>query len=106
VKKINNNFRNLIEGTQSYKTPGTANFGVVRPSDSDSKIKDSDQVIYGSAVRSLIQLVKHSRPVISNAVGELSKCMDGATPAAMKELKRLLRFLADAKDYGLKIEPL
>jgi hypothetical protein len=31
--------------------------------------------------------------------------MDGATPAAMKELKRLLKFIIDTKDYGLKICP-
>jgi hypothetical protein len=31
--------------------------------------------------------------------------MDGATPGAMKELKRILKFVLDTKDYGLKIKP-
>jgi hypothetical protein len=35
----------------------------------------------------LLYLVKHSRPNIANAIQELSKVMDGATPAAMKEMK-------------------
>jgi hypothetical protein len=31
--------------------------------------------------------------------------MDKATPAAYKEMKQVMRFIADTKDYGLKIEP-
>jgi hypothetical protein len=50
-------------------------------------------------------LVKHSRPDIANAVRELSKMMDGPTPAAMKELKRVIKFVLDTQDYGLKLEP-
>jgi hypothetical protein len=49
-EKSNNNFRDIIEGTQSNKTRGTPNFGVVRPGDGDSKINDSDKNIYRSAV--------------------------------------------------------
>ena len=75
-------------------------------SDGDSKINDDDQNVYRSVVGSLLQLVKHSRPDISNAVRELSKCMDGATPTEIKDLRRLLRFISNKKDYGLKVEPL
>jgi hypothetical protein len=56
-------------------------------------------------VGSLFRLVKNSRPDLANAVRELSKCMDGATPAAFKEIKRVLKFIFDTKDYGLKIYP-
>jgi hypothetical protein len=35
----------------------------------------------------LLYLVKHLRPDIANVIRELSKMMDGATPAAFKELK-------------------
>jgi hypothetical protein len=31
--------------------------------------------------------------------------MDKATPAAFKEMKRVMRFIAGTKDYGLKIAP-
>jgi hypothetical protein len=54
----------------------------------------------------LLYLVKHSRPDIANVVRELSKCMDGATPAANKELKRVIKFVLDTRNYGLKIEPI
>jgi hypothetical protein len=56
-------------------------------------------------VGSLLHLVKHSRPDIANTVRELAKCMDGASPAAFKEMKRLVKFLVDTKSYGLKMEP-
>jgi hypothetical protein len=47
--------------------------------------------------------MKHSRPDIANAVRKLSKCMDGATPSAFKEMKRLAKFVMDTDDYGLKV---
>jgi hypothetical protein len=56
-------------------------------------------------VGSLLYLTKHSRPDIANAVRELSKCMDGATPSAFKEMKRLAKFVMDTDDYGLKVLP-
>ena len=53
----------------------------------------------------LLYLVKHSRPDISNAVRELSKCMDRADYDAFKELRRVVKYVLDTPDYGLKIEP-
>ena len=53
----------------------------------------------------MLYLVKHSRPDIANATRELSKTMDKASKAGLKELKRVLKFVIDTKDYGLKIEP-
>jgi hypothetical protein len=53
----------------------------------------------------LLFLVKHSRPDIANPVRELSKCMDGATRAAVKELYRVIKFTLDTKDYGLLLKP-
>jgi hypothetical protein len=53
----------------------------------------------------LLYLVKHSRPDIANVVRELSKVMDGATPAALKEMKRVMKFVLDTRNLGLKIEP-
>ena len=50
----------------------------------------------------LLYLVKYTRPDIANAVRELSKGMLAATPGAMKELKRVLKFVIDTKEFGLK----
>jgi hypothetical protein len=35
------------------------------------------------------------RPDIANPVLELSKCMDGATEAAFKEMLRIVKFILD-----------
>jgi len=37
---------------------------------------------------------------------ELSKALDGASQATLKELKRVIKILLDTADYGLKIEPI
>ena len=50
-------------------------------------------------------MVKHSRPDIANAVRELSKVLDGPNEAAVKELKRVIKFVLDTKNYGLIINP-
>ena len=47
--------------------------------------------------------VKNSRPNIANSVRELSKSMDGPTLAGMKELKRVMTYVIDTEEYGLKL---
>jgi hypothetical protein len=88
-----------------YKTPGTPGFNIICPSNPDEQISDEDQVIYHAGVGTLLYLIKYSRPDIANVVRELSKCMDKATPAAFKEMKRAMRFVANTKECGLRIEP-
>ena len=53
----------------------------------------------------LLYLVKHSRPNITNTIHELTKCMDGCSPAAYKEMLRLIKFVLATKTYGLKMFP-
>ena len=53
----------------------------------------------------LLFLLKHSRPDLSNPVRELTKVLDGATPAAYKEMLRVIKFVIDTPDFGLKVEP-
>lgn len=49
--------------------------------------------------------MQHTRHVTANPVRKLSKVMDGATIAAMKELLQVSNFVLDTKDYGLIIKP-
>ena len=39
-------------------------------------------------------------------VRELAKEMTGASQAALKELLRVIKFVIDTKDLGLKVEPM
>jgi hypothetical protein len=105
IKKIETTFGKLIKSSCVYKTPGTPSYNIIRPTNENEQIGEEDQQIFRSGVGSLLYLVKHSRPDISNVVRELAKCMGAATPAAFKELKRVIKFVLDTKDYGLRIEP-
>jgi hypothetical protein len=93
----------MARSCQRYKTPGTPNFGIIQPKGDDPRITEAEQSAYRSVVGSLLHLTKHSRPNISNAVRQLSKSMDRATPVAFKEMKRLVKFVIDTNEYGLKI---
>lgn len=47
----------------------------------------------------LLYLLK-SRPDLSNAIRELTKCLDGAAPATYKEMLRVVKFALDTADLG------
>jgi rRNA processing protein Gar1 len=84
VNKIEKNVGDLVKLIGAVNRPGTSNYNLVQPKNDGDKISKEDQKIYGSGVRRLLYLVKHSRPDISNPVWELAKGMSGATPAAFK----------------------
>ena len=42
--------------------------------------------------------MKHSRPDVANATGQLSKANDGANPAAFKELLPVIRHVLDTNE--------
>ena len=90
LKSLEKKFGDKVKQNQTYKTPGTPGKGVIRPKEGDTTISEELQSEYRSGVGMLLYLVKHSRPDISNPVGELSKCMSGATEAAHKELMRVI----------------
>ena len=53
----------------------------------------------------MLYLTKHSRPDIANADRELSKSMDGASKLQYREMLRVIKFVLDTKDLGLKMVP-
>ena len=53
----------------------------------------------------LSHLLKHSRPNVSNAVGELTELLDKATPVAFKEVKMVIKFVLDTASHGLRMDP-
>jgi len=61
---------------------------------------------YQSAVKTLLLLLEHSQLCLANPLRELSKVLDCPTEAAAwRESCRLIKFVLDTKEYGLKIEP-
>ena len=105
IKNLERKFGELMNKTHDYSTPGTPNQGIVRPIENEVEITKEQHKMYRSGVGMLLYLVKHSRPDIANAMRELSKVLDKPTPAAMKELLRVVKFVLSTRNYGLKIEP-
>jgi Reverse transcriptase (RNA-dependent DNA polymerase) len=106
VKRLEKAFGDLVSQSKlKYSTPGTPSLSVVRPQTNEEQVDAERQKIYRSAVGTLLQFVKHTRPDISNPVRELSKCMDKATEAAYKEMLRVVKFVLDTRDFGLLLCP-
>jgi hypothetical protein len=106
VKKIESTFGEEVSKLSKFKTPGTPSYSLVRPESEEDKTTPERQAKYRSGTGMLLYLVKHSRPDISNAVRELTKIMDGATEAAYKEMLRVIKYVMDTKEWGLKFEPI
>jgi hypothetical protein len=97
IKKFGDKVETM--GNYNYKTPGTLfsqNVGISSP---------KEQTDYRSGVGTLLQFANKTRPDIVNAVRELSRGMDKATKSAEKEMYRVIKYLIQTKDYGLKIAP-
>ena len=103
LKKMEKKFGSLLAKWQVYKTPGTPGMTILR--NPGSVIDVDKQKIYRSGVGCLLFLVKHSRPDIANSVRELSKALEGTSPAAYKEMLRVLKYTIDTKDLALHIKP-
>ena len=75
--------------------PAGSSEHIKRPDENEPKISREDQRKYRSDLGMLLYLVKFLRPDISNEVRELSKFMDGATPAHIKSVLRTIEFIMD-----------
>jgi hypothetical protein len=60
---------------------------------------------FRSGVGMLFYLVKHSRPDLANAVRELSKVMDGATLSHVKMLYRVIKYVLNTNNRGIRVKP-
>ena len=105
INKLIEKFGDEVSDKRIYGTPGTPRFKITRPDQGSDTIPESLQKNYRSGVGMLLYLIKYSRPDISNAVRELSKCMDRATYGTYQEMLRVVKFVLDTKNYCLKIQP-
>ena len=105
ISNLESKFGNDVKKLREYKTPGTPNLNMVRNTDDKLALPKEKQSLYRSGVGMLLYLVKYSRPDIANAVRELSKVLDGSTEASFKEMLRVIKYVLDTKEMGLRIEP-
>ena len=100
IKSLKSKFGNLTQKLKNYRTPGTPGFTVIR-SELQDVIEDDLQKLYRTGVGTLLYLVKHSQPDIANPVRELTK----ATMVHWRELLRIIKFILDTEELGLKLKP-
>ena len=105
LKNLEKKFGDVVKSLKQYRTPGTPGMGMMKPTPNMIRLSPADHATYRSGVGMLLYLVKHSRPDIANAVRELTKVLDCPTLIAMKEMKRIIKFVLDTKTFGLKIHP-
>ena len=105
IKKIIKTFKDEINKRVRLKTPGTPGLGLIKVTETENMLPKDRHGRYRTGVGMLLFLIKHSRPDICNAVRELSKCLDGPNEAAYKEMLRVVKYVMDTKDRGLKIAP-
>jgi len=103
LKKLRDKFWDMVKNMPQYATPGTPHQVIARKT--EWKITPEEQATYRSGVGMLLFLIKHSRPDIANTVRELTKVLDGASPAAFKELKRVIKYVLDTENLALTIHP-
>ena len=103
ITKLSEKFGKFTNNLQVYRTPGTPGLGTLR--NSESVVDIEKHKIYRSGVGMLLYLVKYSRPDIANAVRELSKALDSPSPVAYREMLRVIKFVIDTKNLGIKMAP-
>ncbi len=102
LANLERTFGKDVHSTRETKTPGTPSFGIVCPIIEEEKISSEKQKLYLSGVGMLLYLVNHSNPDIANAVGDLSKVLDGSLEGNTLSHQVYL----DTRDLGLQIEPI
>lgn len=106
INKLISKFGAKIEKLKQYETPAPAGTHVIRCTDDEATLDDSEQNEFRSGVGSLLYLLKHSRPELSNSVRELSKVMDRANKAHQKALLRVIKFVSETRDRHLVLSPI
>jgi hypothetical protein len=105
LKSLKETFGEMVKHKRVFPTPGAPRTVVMRPQEDDPLITAEDQKVFRSGVGMLLYLVKHSRPDIANAVRELSKVADGATTSHWNAMIRVIKYVLDTENYGLRLKP-
>jgi hypothetical protein len=100
IDNLEKNFVEEVSKIQSYTISGPPRFKILRPKNELDVIEASFQSRFRLGVDLILYLIKHSRPLISNVVRELVKCMDGATLAAYQEMFKTYQVVLDTQLFS------
>ena len=104
ISKIEKNLGEAVEEMQRYGIPTGNGEHIERPDENELTINKDEQKRHRSGVGMLLDLVKFFMPDISNLVRELSKVINGATPAYVKSMLRTIKFVMDTKQRVLNLD--
>ena len=107
IKKLEKNFGEKVKKIRKPSTPGTPGkiLYKLREEDGATPLSNENQKEYRSGVGSLLYLLKHSRPELSNPIRELTKAMMKAGKEHENEMYRILKWVLTSKNKGLEIKP-
>ena len=105
IKKMMKKFGDKTRNMKEYETPAPSGTHIIRCRDDEAKLSEEEQAEFRSGVGSLLYLLKHSRPDLSNSVRELSKVMDAANKAHQKALFRAIKFVEQTQERKLVLSP-
>jgi hypothetical protein len=101
IKKLERDFGTAATLVRKTTIPMGNCQTVLRPDEDAVLLSAEEQRKYRSGFGMLLYLVKHSRSDLCNAVRELAKVMDGATPEHMQLLLRAIKYVLTTKNRGL-----
>jgi hypothetical protein len=90
IEKLCMRLKDNIKNLKELETPTGPGVKVMQPKDEETRLTKGEQEEYRSGVGSLLYLLKHSRPDISNCVRELSKSDGWSQPCTPKDV--ILRY--------------
>ena len=105
ITKITQGFKENMKSLMTFNIPDTPHKGIVNNQEKYTKISHNLKKRYSSGVGSLLHLLNHSRPELSNTVRELSQFMDKANMSHCLSHIRAIKYIIDTKDYCYQIKP-
>ena len=93
ITKMTQVFNKDVISLIIFNNPATLNKYILSNQEIDTKIQYDVHKRYRSGIGSLLYLVKHSQPKLSNAVHELYKCMGKSNMSHYKSLLRSIKYI-------------
>ena len=105
INKKTQGFNEDVKSLMTFNNPATPHKDVVCNKYTDTSISYNLQKRYKSGVGLILYLLKHPRPELSNAIRELSKCMDKSNMNQYKTLLHAIKYMIDTKHYSYQVKP-
>ena len=105
ISKLTQVFNDEVKSLMTLNTPMQHTSGLYKKKETGTNISKYLQKRYRSGVWSIPHIVKYSWLELSNAVRELSKCMDESNMSQYKALLREINDVIDTKDSLYQMKP-